>query len=234
VGVQLVPALDPDTWLLETSVTAEIRQPMDGQPADVAPPVRVVVFSDQELIRAGLTLLLAKHRERAVAIDASLLGVPHDVVVFDLVSVTETKRTPVLRQLQRLVDAKHPVVAVTLDHCDDVADQIRAMGCADVVPVSVTAEELVKVLETVAGPSRADAGPAAPHRVLTKRETEIVDLVARGLSNIEIAEELFLSVNSVKTYIRTAYRKMGVTTRSQAVLWAIRGGLGADASHEQT
>jgi NarL family two-component system response regulator LiaR len=228
------PDRDPATWVLETSVTAEIRQLMGGRPAALASPVRVAVFSDQELIRAGLTRLLARHPDRAVAIDTSTPGIRHDVVVFDLTSATGSTRAPVLRQLQRLVEGQHLVVAVTRDPCDEMTTRIRAMGCAEVVPVSVTAEELVHVLETVAGPSRAGDCQATPHRVLTKRESEIVDLVARGLSNAEIAQELFLSVNSVKTYIRTAYRKMGVTTRSQAVLWAVRGGLGADgAQHRQ-
>ena len=56
---------------------------------------------------------------------------------------------------------------------------------------------------------------------LTPREAEIIALIAHGLSNEEIAERAFLSINSVKTYIRTAYRKMKVTSRSQAVLWGV-------------
>lgn len=57
---------------------------------------------------------------------------------------------------------------------------------------------------------------------LSRREREIVMLVAQGLSNQEIAQKLFLSINSVKTYIRTAYRRLDVTTRTQAVIWGIR------------
>ena len=48
---------------------------------------------------------------------------------------------------------------------------------------------------------------------------EILDLIKAGHSNQEIAAALYLSINSVKSYIRTAYRKIGVRTRSQAVLW---------------
>ncbi len=64
-----------------------------------------------------------------------------------------------------------------------------------------------------------------PGRVpaLTPREQDIVSRIARGLSNAEIAEQLYLSINSVKTYVRTAYRKMGVTTRPQAVAWWFSG-----------
>ena len=59
---------------------------------------------------------------------------------------------------------------------------------------------------------------------LSPRETDVLRLVVHGLSNQEIADELFLSVNSVKTYIRSAYRKGGVTTRPQAVAWCVRHG----------
>lgn len=60
---------------------------------------------------------------------------------------------------------------------------------------------------------------------LTAREAEIVALITAGLSNDDIARQTFLSINSVKSYIRTAYRRMGVTSRSQAVLWGVRHGL---------
>ena len=55
----------------------------------------------------------------------------------------------------------------------------------------------------------------------------MLGLVTAGLSNQEIANTLFLSINSVKTYIRGTYRKMGVATRSQAVVWAIQHGFPA-------
>jgi NarL family two-component system response regulator LiaR len=66
--------------------------------------------------------------------------------------------------------------------------------------------------------------PASATHDLSSREAQIVALIVRGLSNQEIAEAAFLSINSVKTYIRTAYRKMGVTRRSQAVVWAMQHG----------
>jgi DNA-binding CsgD family transcriptional regulator len=69
--------------------------------------------------------------------------------------------------------------------------------------------------------------PGAEHG-LTARESEIVALIARGLSNRDIAERSYLSINSVKTYIRTAYRKVGVTRRAQAVVWGMQHGLEPD------
>ena len=56
---------------------------------------------------------------------------------------------------------------------------------------------------------------------LSPREAEILALITQGLSNQEIADRAYLSINSVKTYIRSAYRKTGVQRRSQAVLWGV-------------
>jgi DNA-binding NarL/FixJ family response regulator len=59
---------------------------------------------------------------------------------------------------------------------------------------------------------------------LTARESEVIGLITQGLSNQEIAERASLSINSVKSYIRTSYRKMGVTSRTNAVLWGLDHG----------
>ena len=69
-----------------------------------------------------------------------------------------------------------------------------------------------------------ETGPAG----LTPREAEILALITQGLSNQEIAARAFLSINSVKTYIRTAYRKINVASRSQAVLWGVDNGFKPD------
>ena len=67
--------------------------------------------------------------------------------------------------------------------------------------------------------------PTADKWPLTHRETEVLSMIASGLANREIAEKTNLSINSVKSYIRGAYAKIEVTSRSQAVLWAIQHGL---------
>jgi NarL family two-component system response regulator LiaR len=109
-------------------------------------------------------------------------------------------------------------------------------GCAGYVFKGSSEERLVTALERVyagervveTGPDRADgtlAGvwPGREHG-LTPRESEILALICQGLTNDTIAATLFLSVNSVKTYIRTLYRKIGVQRRSQAVLFGIGNG----------
>ena len=74
----------------------------------------------------------------------------------------------------------------------------------------------------------SDRSPRPAQSPLSARETQVVALIVQGLSNAEIAATAFLSINSVKTYIRTAYRKMGVTRRAQAVGWGMTHGFAPD------
>ena len=87
------------------------------------------------------------------------------------------------------------------------------------------------------GPRSLDEEPvAAPVRVpgehvqLSARQSEMVGLIVAGLTNEEIAARCHLSANSVKKYVRTAYRKMGVRTRVQAVLWGLDHGFSASSA----
>ena len=85
------------------------------------------------------------------------------------------------------------------------------------VPLRSAIEGIVAMVEAAAAgspePTDGDAG-------LSAREVEVLALIAEGLTNQEIADRVFVSINSVKTYIRSAYRKIGVHSRSQAAVWA--------------
>ena len=61
---------------------------------------------------------------------------------------------------------------------------------------------------------------------LTEREREVMALIVSGVSNQEAADELYLTINTVKSVIRSAYAKMGVQSRSQAVAWGVHHGFG--------
>jgi DNA-binding NarL/FixJ family response regulator len=91
----------------------------------------------------------------------------------------------------------------------------------------VPAGELAAAVRAVHGgnvvaPPASTPTPGAP--VLSQRETEVLDLICRGMSNNEIADQLFVSVNSVKTYVRQVYQKIGVSRRAQAVAWGLAHG----------
>jgi DNA-binding CsgD family transcriptional regulator len=92
-----------------------------------------------------------------------------------------------------------------------------------VLSKSLSPEQLVEALERIrdgeflvlTGSGKNESGGDWPARTrgLSEREAEIVSLITHGLGNDDIADRLFLSINTVKSYIRSAYRKMGVTTR---------------------
>lgn len=117
----------------------------------------------------------------------------------------------------------------------DVVDGARRDGAVAFLSKELTEDELGAAIRAVRAGHRnrflvvpfvapAAALNARPNG-LTEREYDVLELVTQGLSNDEVATRLFLSVNSVKTYIRTGYRKIGATRRSQAVLWGVQHGL---------
>ena len=86
--------------------------------------------------------------------------------------------------------------------------------------------QIVAALESAL--SRVETDWPGAEQGLTQRESDVIRLIGRGLTNQEIATECHVTINSVKTYIRTAYRKMGVSSRTQAVLWSLRNGFQLD------
>jgi DNA-binding NarL/FixJ family response regulator len=127
-----------------------------------------------------------------------------------------------------------------------VAASLRK-GCYGYLDKSVGARELVECLEAVGRGdvlvsgrnglplSAGDAATAAASVVdawpgkdagLTAREAEVIALITRGFTNEDIARMSYISINTLKSYIRSAYRKMGVERRAQAVRWGIEHGAG--------
>ena len=68
---------------------------------------------------------------------------------------------------------------------------------------------------------------------LTERERDVLELITNGYSNEQISRMLYLSINSVKTYVRSGYRKIGAETRSHAVIWGVRHGLLREWTHPE-
>jgi NarL family two-component system response regulator LiaR len=183
-------------------------------------------------MRAGLTGLLSDEIAGVSVAESPLqageLG-HHDVILYD---ATDTSgHSP--DALAILMAEGVPVVALTSCGRLHLAETVLAMGVADVVPMSIDADGLVQVLGRVAAGEtttledhrrrRRDVARAGTR--LTDREVSVLELIGAGMANREIAERLFVSTNTLKTYIRTAYRKIEVSRRSQAVLWAARHGL---------
>lgn len=204
-------------------------------------PVRVAVVNDYELVVVGVAALLEPFRDRIhiVELDSSLpvLRDDVDVILYDTFGQVQGRAVDV-ESLVNGGGAKVVVYSWNL-HQELVTDSLQA-GVAGYLSKAMDAEELVRSIEQIhAGQTVVprNGGTANPKpesdwpgkaQGLTVRESEIVALITQGLSNQEIADRSYLSINSVKTYIRTAYRKMGVERRAQAVLWGIRHGFEPD------
>lgn len=219
-------------------------------------PVRVGIVDDCELVRRGLAGMLEAHRHRVQLVRAPRLrdevGPAVDLVLYDPALLApeaceEVERLARRRGARAVVftwqpdpvptrgdGATSPVLSKCWDAEQMVAQLERAADDDAAWPVPVDRAERVSAAssEAPAGPptARRRAGGRELPGGLTEREAQIVDLISRGLSNDEVARACYLSINSIKTYIRTAYRKMGVTRRSQAVVWGLEHGLGGPDS----
>ncbi|MGS2646553.1 response regulator [Streptosporangium sp. LJ11] len=209
--------------------------------------VRVLVADDQTVVREGLVLLLgllpgvevvgaAADGREAVELAASL---GPDVVLMDL-------RMPRMDGVEatRRIRAAHPdihVVVLTTYSDDESIFAALGAGARGYLTKDTDAESLASAIatvvegeaqfdptvqrrlaEAVAGSRRAPGLPDG----LTRRESEVLGLIAAGRSNAEIAGELFISEATVKTHINNLFAKAGLRDRAQAVTYAFRHGLG--------
>lgn len=207
--------------------------------------VRVVVADDQQIVREGLVALLgmmdgvevagaAANGEDAVKLVAEL---GPDVVLMDL-------RMPGIDGIEatRRITADHPdtaVLVLTTYADDESISAALTAGARGYLTKDAGRVEIGAALRsTAAGQATFDhevsrrliAGLAAPGPVpgrdgLTARETEVLVLIAKGLSNPEIAARLFITEATVKTHINNTFAKIGARHRAEAVTYAYRNGL---------
>lgn len=189
---------------------------------------------DAPLVMAGTAAMLSKVAPEIEVICLSEGGgVPLrvDVIVYD-------PQRHHLSELDHLTRAspRALVIAFSWSTRPDIVDEARRLGATAFLSKELTAIEVATAIRALrAGHhGRFLVKPYAPLSVsstsasrlgLTERELEVVELITAGLSNDDIAKSLYLSINSVKSYIRTGYRKIGATRRAQAVLWGVEHGL---------
>jgi DNA-binding NarL/FixJ family response regulator len=215
--------------------------------------VRVLLVDDQSLIRTGFRMILDAEEDIEVvgesadgtqAID-SVKRLKPDVVLMDI-RMPEMDGIEATRRIVGDPDAERPVrvlMLTTFDLDEYVYDALRA-GASGFLLKDVPADQLVSGIRLVAegdsllAPSvtrrlieefsktqRADAPPPASFDELTARELEVLKLIARGMSNAEIAAELIVSETTVKTHVTRVLLKLGVRDRVQAVVTAYESGL---------
>ncbi|MFI1704211.1 response regulator [Streptomyces griseoruber] len=227
------------------------------------PPPRVVVVDDQALVRTGFRLILgadgievvAEAADGAEAVDAVRRTRP-DVVLMDIrmpgTDGLEATRRILAGAPDALAPAAPRVVMLTTFDLDHYVYAALSAGASGFLLKDVTPEHLTAAVRTVrAGDAllapaitrrlverfaRTGAETAALHRDLaglTPRELDVLRLLARGLSNAELAERLHLSEATVKTHVSRVLTKLGLRDRAQAVVVAYETGLVSPQTRER-
>jgi len=207
---------------------------------------RVLIADDHELARQGLAAILGGAGDLEVVgeaktgrevIELARAALP-DVVLMDV-------RMPDMDGLEatRRLKEERPRTAVIIVTNHESPEYLRAAiaaGAAGYLIKDVTRDRLVDVVREIAAGGSiidqqalrgalSDVGPQAgrmrPPQPLTRREREILALVAEGLSNREIAERLVLSPETVKSHVAAILSKLDVSDRTQAAVYAVRNGL---------
>ena len=204
-------------------------------------PITVALVDDYDVVVIGVANILGQYPDRVVIAEIDTnqpLADEVDVVLYDSFAQPESDHD----EIKVLVDnprARNVVVYTWNFHPDLIADA-RKHGVRGYLSKSLPASELVAALEAVhAGevvvtepPPRARpaSGSDWPGRGvgLSDRESEVLALITQGKSNGEIAALCYLSINTVKSYVRSVYRKIDVESRTRAVLWGVDNGFKPD------
>jgi DNA-binding NarL/FixJ family response regulator len=209
--------------------------------------IRVLVADDQSMVRAGFRMLLAGEEDIEVVAEASngLEAVDKaarfepGVILMDI-RMPELDGLQATRRILAADDAARILILTTFDLDEYVYEALRA-GASGFVLKDDSPEQLLAAIRTVAG-GDALLSPAITKRVIQKfartprpsppkeledlseREREVFRLIAQGLSNAEIAQELYISETTVKTHITHILQKLNLRDRVQAVVLAYQTG----------
>jgi DNA-binding NarL/FixJ family response regulator len=206
-----------------------------------SPPARIALVNDYDVVVLGLAAILEPYSDRLVIAEIDTnkeVRDEVDILLYDSFAQAESNEAE-LGGLVANPRVRHVVVFTWNFHPDLIASA-RRQGVHGYLSKGLPGRDLVAALEAVhAGqvvisdpPTRARnaTGLDWPGRSegLTDRESEILALITQGKSNADVAALTYLSPNTVKSYIRTIYRKIEVTSRTQAVLWGVRHGFTPD------
>jgi DNA-binding NarL/FixJ family response regulator len=213
--------------------------------------IRVVLADDQVLVRMGLRMILDETEDievvgeagdGAAALEVTKRTRP-DIVLMDI-RMPGTDGITATRRIRALCPAPQVIILTTFDLDDYLFTGLRAGAsgfllkdtlAADLIAAvrvvvsgeAVTAPSATRrlIAQFVVGPAARPAEPGDRLRALTAREREVLTLIARGLSNAEIAEQLRLAEGTVKTHIGRILAKLGLRDRIQAVIVGYECGL---------
>lgn len=236
-----------------TSGAGDTPAPLPARDA----PIRVLLADDYQIYRHGLRMILELEEDIVVvgevsgAADALTAAVEldPDVVVLDIY-FPDGSGVAVCRQLSaRLPRTQVLILTASVDDTD-LVEAVKA-GAVGYLLKDIATDQLPRSVRLAAAgqpqvsPALASAlmgefsavvrglpaGDSEPIGELTDREREVLGLVARGWSNRRVAEELFIAENTVKNHVRNILDKLQLRSRTEAAMYAVRGGLIDDPAH---
>ncbi|MEW4024076.1 response regulator [Bacillus sp. YAF8] len=207
--------------------------------------IRVLLIDDHEMVRMGLAAFLEAQPDIEVAGEASdgqqgvdlAAALLPDVILMDLV-MDGMDGIEATRQICAKLDDPKIIVLTSFIDDDKVYPVIEAGALSYLLKTSKAAEIAEAIRAAAKGEPKLESKVAGkvlsrlrhsenqlPHETLTKRELEILCLVAEGKTNKEIGDELFITIKTVKTHITNILSKLDVSDRTQAAVYAHRNHL---------
>ena len=197
--------------------------------------IKVLIVDDHAILRMGLSSLLATEKDIAVVGEAGngeeahriALEAKPDVVIMDLMMPGMDGVETTRRIRADLPDTK-VLILTTFSTADGIAHALEA-GANGAIMKNVEFSEFVSAIRTVMAGGRAMSpeierimkdNPPVP--LLSRRQSEILEAITRGLSNADIAQMLGISLDMVKEHVQTLFAKIGAANRTEAASIALR------------
>ena len=204
-------------------------------------PVTIALVDDYDIVVMGIAHILQQYQDRVVIAELDTnraVSDMVDIVLYDSFAQPESDHD----QISVLIGNPRArrVAVYTWNFHPDLITSARRHGVHGYLSKALPARDLVAALEAIHAGHIVISDPPVRARTiaglnwpgqnegLTDRESEILALITQGKSNAEVATLTYLSPNTVKSYIRTIYRKIEVASRTQAVLWGVRHGFTPD------
>lgn len=210
--------------------------------------IRLLLVDDHEMVRLGLSSffsiqddfeVVAEAENGEIGVELALDKRP-DIILMDLVMEVMDGTEATQRIMEKWPEAKIMILTSFIDD-EKVYPAMQAGACGYILKTS-TAQEIARaVRDTFNGQNfiedevssimeekKDESSKQHPHELLTNRENEVLQLISKGYTNQEIADELFITLKTVKTHVSNILSKLDVEDRTQVAIYAFRHDLVKD------
>jgi DNA-binding NarL/FixJ family response regulator len=186
----------------------------------------VSITGAHDIVAGGLRALLGSADDLDIVDGLPGFGTVPDVIVYDAIGLEADGGAELFTLIK---ESESAVLVLGRDLRPDLASRAMAHGAAGWISLEAGRDEVLRLIRRAADGGLALEQPRAAGVLgecvgLSQREVEVLGLITKGVSNADIAVTLSLSANTVKSYVRSAYRKIAAINRAQAVAWCLMHG----------